>query len=222
MKLRGHRMGGVALSACAIVVACGGSASPGAPKDAGDGADGGPEATTGAEAGVDAGGDAGIVIGTPCIPSAESLATFDGFDNEEVSLSATTTSGAPTCVVDHFRGLVTCPYGQTATGQPPAGASACTTTDGQPVVGAVEPQCVDRPAAKVVIWSCRCANAQGQTDDGRAYCACPPSTACTPLVSSVGGEEDDLSGAYCVPPAALLDGGAVCAVSCSPTAAPCP
>jgi hypothetical protein len=212
MKRCGHLLGVAALSACASIVACGGHALSGASEDGDGGAD--------ASAGV----DAGILIGTPCLPSQESSATFDGFSNEEVSLnfSSTTRSGEPMCVVDHFRGLVTCPYGQSATGQPPAGASACTATGGQLVVGMVEPQCVDRPASEVVVWSCRCANFQNQTDDGYTYCTCPSNTVCTQIASPLGASEDDFSGAYCVLPAALFDGGATCAVACSPMTAACP
>lgn len=168
------------------------------------------------------GGDAAAaaVIGTPCLPSQETHSIFDGFDPSDLSLDQVP-SGAPTCLVYHFRGLVTCPYGQNAAGQPPACASPCTTITGQPVVGQVTPQCTDRPASKVVLWSCRCANAQGATNDGDAYCTCPSSTTCTQVVSSLGASEDDFSGAYCLPPGIIADGGAICSVSCDPTTMPC-
>jgi hypothetical protein len=166
--------------------------------------------------------DAAMVIGTPCLPSEESILTFDGFSDTEVTFSTTTPSGGPMCIVDRFRGLVTCPYGQIATGQPPADGSPCLSIDGQPVVGMVEPQCVDRPASQVVVWSCRCANAQGRTDDGVAYCTCPASTVCSQLITPIGPSEDEVSGAYCLPPAALTDGGPTCAVACDPISAPCP
>jgi hypothetical protein len=166
--------------------------------------------------------DAGALIGTPCLPSAENSVTFDGFDYHEVNLPTTVPSGQPTCIVNHFQGLVTCPYGQSATGQPPPCASPCTTPTGQPVTGRVLPQCVDRLASKVVLWSCRCANAEGRTDDGDAYCKCPSGTACTQLVTSLGAAEDDYSGAYCLPSASLFDAGAGCLVTCNPETAPCP
>jgi hypothetical protein len=165
--------------------------------------------------------DAGLLIGTPCLPSAENSPTFDGFEGAEVNLATNVPSGQPTCVVNHFRGLVTCPYGQSATGQAPACAAPCTTLDGQPVTGTVSPQCVDRQASEVVVWSCRCANAAGQTNDGYSYCTCPASTVCAQLVSSIGAAEDDVSGAYCLSPQYLLDGGPTCAVACNPASAPC-
>jgi hypothetical protein len=89
------------------------------------------------------------------------------------------------------------------------------------VAGAVAAQCADRPASKVVLWSCRCANAQGATNDGDTYCTCPPGLTCTQAIASLGASEDDFSGAYCLPPAAVFDASASCAASCDPTTAPC-
>jgi hypothetical protein len=177
--------------------------------------------------GFDAGGydlDAGAPIGSPCLPSEENSATFDGFMLPEISLASIAASGSPLCLVYHFRGLVTCPYGQSAAGQAPACAQACTTIGGQPVVGAVQPQCTNRRASEAVVWSCRCANAQGQTNDGNTYCTCPGGTTCTQAVSSIGASENDVSGAYCLPLAAVGDGGGGfnCSASCDPTSAPCP
>jgi hypothetical protein len=237
---------GLLLCATGVLTACNGSSSEAPHVDAGEDAavEGGVhdaiagESSTesGAEAAVsdactpfvfDAGSylpssdDAGVLIGAPCLPSAENSATFDGFDSAEVNLATNVPSGQPTCVVNHFRGLVTCPYGQSAAGQAPACASACTTLDGPPVTGTVSPQCVDRQASEVVVWSCRCANAAGQTNDGASYCTCPASTVCAQLVSSIGAAEDDVSGAYCVSPKYLLDGGPTCAVACNPATSPC-
>jgi hypothetical protein len=213
------------------LAACGGSTAPvrpgndsGSPESGADGAppDAGGFAGPDSSASAVEGGDAMEQIGTPCVPAAESNPTFDGFESTEISLSTGQPSGSPLCVAYHFRGLVTCPYGQSATGQAPAGASPCTTSSGQPVVGAVAAQCVDRPASKVVIWSCRCANASGTTTDGDVYCACPSGTTCAQAVASIGGAEDDLSGAYCLPPDVVIDGGVVCGLSCDPATTPCP
>jgi hypothetical protein len=165
--------------------------------------------------------DAGALIGAPCLPSSENSTTFSGFQNAEVILVGNVPSGQPTCVVNHFRGLVTCPYGQSVTGQAPACAAPCTTLDGQPVTGTVSPQCVDRKASEVVVWSCRCANAAGHVNDGDSYCTCPASTVCAQLISSIGAAEDDVSGAYCLSPGSVLDGGPTCAVACNPATAPC-
>ncbi len=227
---------------CALVAACNGStaASPagdgGAPlSDSGiaetSSSQGGPDGATPdgcASAGFDASAYAldaaagSVLIGTPCLPSVESSSTFDGFGNDEINLAPSQVSGAPACIAYYFRGLVTCPYGQSATGQAPACASACTTAGGEPVVGAVEPQCADRPASAVVIWSCRCANEEGLSNDGDTYCTCPSGMSCTQAISSIGASEDDFAGGYCLPPGIVRDGGSTCSVSCNPSTAPCP
>lgn len=202
------------------LLACNASSTAMDPGSAEGGADSGIRGGGVEDTGVGA-GDAARPIGTPCVPLIESHSTFDGYSSAEISLTSPGAPGAPTCLVYHFRGLVTCPYGQNASGQAPAGASPCTTTGGQPVVGAVAPQCTDRPASKVVLWSCRCANLEGQTNDGDTYCTCPSSMTCAQAYSSIGASEDDVSGAYCLPPAEVRDGAAICAVSCDPKTAPC-
>ena len=70
------------------------------------------------------------------------------------------------CIVNHFQGRVTCPYGQSVRGQGPDGTPGCKvpgTCD--PIAVEVPPQCADRSAAETVYCSCRCANAEGRTDD---------------------------------------------------------
>jgi hypothetical protein len=177
----------------------------------------------GQASGVD-GGNGGGAIGTPCTPTAEYQPNFDGFDlgsiNTEVR-SPGAPSGAPVCLAYHFQGRVTCPYGQDASGKAPAGASPCVTPDSKSVTGMVFPQCSARPAAKVVFWSCRCANVQGRTDDGSSYCACPSSMTCTQVVSSIGAVEDDISGAYCLPAGVAYDPNVPCLPVCDPSANPC-
>jgi hypothetical protein len=228
------------ISALALLAACNGAIATAPPDDAGNpekGTDipeaGATERATDATAAdacapvaFDAAGyvldAAAASIGTPCLPSLETDSTFHGFSDEEINLSPVAPSGSPTCLIYYFRGLATCPYGQSATGQAPACAAPCTTIGGQPVTGAVEPQCTDRRASETVIWSCRCANEQGSTSDGDSYCACPAGTSCTQAVSSIGASGDDFAGAYCVPAAAAYNPGAACAVSCDPTSAPCP
>ncbi len=186
---------------------------------AADGAGGGGVCTSAFDADAYATSDE-AKIGAPCIPENEIEPSFTGFVNEEIS-GAGAPSGAPVCLVYYFRGLITCPYGQSAD----AGSAvcACTTTTGKPVVGEVDPQCADRPAASTVFWSCRCANEQGGTSDGASYCTCPSSATCTQTISTIGATENgDYAGAYCLRNDALRDGGPTCARSCDPVAAPCP
>jgi hypothetical protein len=148
--------------------------------------------------------------------------TFDGFGADEVNVETVPqeTSGAAVCLGYHFQGLVTCPYGQSADGGGPSG-QGCETTDGKPVVGAVAPQCVNHRPADMVVWSCRCANGGGQTDDGVGYCDCPPSTTCTQAVAAVGSTNSSIAGAYCVPTAAFAASTAGCSAECDPTVHPC-
>jgi hypothetical protein len=160
------------------------------------------------------------VIGSPCLPSSEMLAGFHGFDSHEIiGIVTSTVSGAPVCVAYYFEGLVTCPYGQSADAQAPSCPGPCTTTEGQPIAGDVPPQCEERPASEYVFWTCRCANLQGATSDGYAYCTCPAATTCTQTISSLGAAEDDYSGAYCIP-VGLMHAGA-CASVCNPATTPC-
>lgn len=52
-------------------------------------------------------------IGDPCIPEAEYAPDFLGFDQEEVNVeSKSFQCETRLCLVNHFRGRVSCPYGQ--------------------------------------------------------------------------------------------------------------
>jgi hypothetical protein len=163
-----------------------------------------------------------VVVGTPCVLDEEMDPMFDGFGVEEVDVEAVPqeTSGAAVCLGYHFQGLATCPYGQSADGGGPNGKS-CSTTGGEPVVGPVAPQCVNRRPLDTVFWSCRCANAAGHTDDGAGYCDCPSSTTCTQAIAAVGTTGSGLAGAYCVPTSAVVAPTAACSAECDPAAHPC-
>jgi hypothetical protein len=163
-------------------------------------------------------------IGSPCLPAAENVVDFPGFELGEVSveqLSANEPSGGPVCLIDHFQGRVSCPYGENAAGEPPSCALPCRTPSGQAVAAPVVAQCVNVPSAASVYWSCRCADSSGNTNDG-TYCTCPSSMTCKPLIATLGdAEDDDISGSYCVLAGAPAPGTS-CAGSCDPTTAPCP
>ena len=151
-------------------------------------------------------------VGDPCIPEQEYDPAFLGFDVGQVNVeSKSFQCETRVCLVNHFQGRVSCPYGQSAAGSAPAGATACTLPSSQKRVGVddqgnpltsagaeVKPQCVDRVAANAVYCSCRCANEQGRTDDGARYCACPDTYVCTQLVPSIGPFDQGVTGAYCV------------------------
>ena len=172
-------------------------------------------------------------IGDPCVPAQETMATFNGFDEKNVNLETSSTSCKTNlCLVNHFRGRVSCPYGQTAGGKGPSGAPACTipgTTT--PVTGnpsdalhaaLVAPQCVDRAADKTVYCSCRCANDQGLTNDGATYCACGDGFECASLVTSIGPSTNDIAGSYCIKNGTAYDTKTACSQGdCDPVTSKC-
>jgi hypothetical protein len=175
-------------------------------------------------------GCAATGVGDPCTPDEEYDPTFQGFSVDDVSTeSKSYVCLTRLCLVNHFQGRVTCPYGQTAAGMGPTGPKGsnadmvssdkgCTIPGGTPGVntvtatnvsvagfaaGAVPAQVTgtlagDRTANKTVYCSCRCANLDGNTNDGANYCACPDNYTCTPLVTTIGGGDSGLTGSYCV------------------------
>lgn len=157
----------------------------------------------------------GAKVGDPCAPALEDDATFLGFEAQEVSIELPSPDADPSvivCLANHFRGRTTCPYGGTS----------CKTSQGAIVQGQVDAQCTDRRAVKTVTWSCRCANAQGRTDDGANYCSCGDGLECEELVPPVTVSDVDDSGGYCVPSNTDYDAFSACASSCDPTYEPCP
>jgi hypothetical protein len=176
--------------------------------------------------------DAGLSVtpaplGAPCVPEQDDYSTFGGFSESEVSIeSESPACEGRVCLVNHFQGRVTCPYGQTAPGVGPDGTPGCLTPGTcapvNPVIGqTVSPQCSNRQAADAVYCSCRCANVNGGVDDAGTYCTCPSDMICTQLVPSIGGADEGLTGAYCVKAGTVYDAGAYCS-KCDPTTAPCP
>ncbi len=175
--------------------------------------------------------EAPLPIGAPCFSPLEETPSFAGFVELEVSL----TSNSPqcgegnVCLYNHFRGRVTCPYGQDKNGAGPGGTPGCETAvtcepvrPNSPDEGQTVPaQCSDRTAPSAVYCSCRCANIQGGTSDG-TYCQCPTGMSCTQLVSSLGLSPgtDDTSGAYCIKTGSEFDGG--CEDACDPIFGGCP
>jgi hypothetical protein len=196
-------------------------------------------------------------VGDPCTPEAEYTTSFLGFSVTEVNTESESFQCLTRlCLVNHFQGRVSCPYGSCGANNPDAASSgACapsaasgsnlsgtqscdgkgdgccipgtqTPVDGKdstgmqvdPKLGAsVAPQCTDRTADKAVYCSCRCANLDGQTNDGRNYCTCPDGFECKQLVASVGGNADQgLTGAYCIKKGTAYDANNVCGSECDP------
>jgi hypothetical protein len=169
-------------------------------------------------------------VGDPCIPEQEYDPGFNGFNKEEVNVeSKSFQCQTRLCLVNHFQGRVSCPYGQKPDGKAPTGngTSACVipgTKDGkvegnpqdQKLQKTVQAQCIDRAADKAVYCSCRCANVDGKTDDGANYCSCPDGYSCEQLVGSIGSQfSEGLTGAYCVKNGTKYTRGNNCAQQCS-------
>jgi hypothetical protein len=162
-------------------------------------------------------------VGDPCTPEAEYNPSFLGFAVTEVNTESESFQCLTRlCLVNHFQGRVSCPYGQESSGAPRPGAKSCAGAAGSgccvpgtaaPITGidpvtkrvanrtvgaTVRPQCTDRTTDKAVYCSCRCANADGSTSDGATYCSCPDGFTCTQLVSPIGPSDQGLTGAYCI------------------------
>ncbi len=162
-------------------------------------------------------------VGDPCIPEDEYNPQFSGFSLEEVNVeSRSFQCETRVCLVNKFRGRVSCPYG--ATNLEPSGGTdpRCpipgtdpkSTDDVDKVKVQVEAQYKGRREDKAVYCSCRCANAQGSTDDGANYCECPSGFSCEKLVDDVGLGGTQLAGSYCVREGTNVpEKGEVCAAS---------
>jgi hypothetical protein len=107
-------------------------------------------------------------IGDPCIPDREYSQGFSGYDVTGVYVeSKSFTCQSRVCLVNHFTGRVSCPYGQAEHEQkcfiPGTPASA----SGNNVVNVpVPPQLVQRRPESAVYCSCRCDG----PDKGLKYC----------------------------------------------------
>jgi hypothetical protein len=147
-------------------------------------------------------------LGDRCLPSEETREGFGSFLVAEVNLETPSADCASRqCLVHHFQGRSSCPYGQ-----PDPRTPACFTPDGDPVTVPVAPQLIARPPASAVLCSCRCDG----PDDG-PFCACPRDFECRPLIEDLDLDHDrHLVGSYCVKTGTFvsdpksLEGGATC------------
>jgi hypothetical protein len=133
-------------------------------------------------------------VGDPCVPEEEYEPGFSGFSVEEVNAESRSFQCATRlCLVNHFQGRVSCPYGQT---EQEAGADPkCFIPDAAtPVRAPVGPQLHSRRAADAVYCSCRCDG----PDPTARYCECPSGYACTELVPEFQLGQRELTGKYCV------------------------
>jgi hypothetical protein len=157
-------------------------------------------------------------IGEACIPSSEAVASFSGFSNSEVSVelgSRQCSSGL--CLANHFRGRVTCPYGQDIdpSQSVPSQAECFVPGSGAPVALEVDPQDSERRSMESVYCSCRCAG-----PGPGPFCPCPQGYSCTPLVDDMGlPASSGIAGSYCIKQGTEYDG--VTGPNCERTQTPC-
>jgi hypothetical protein len=129
-------------------------------------------------------------LGEPCISDDEYFSGFTGYSTNEVVLETDTpVCSTGICLLNHFQGRVSCPYGQAA------GSADCLVRGSNvPVTGAVQPQLVSRQAAQAAICTCHCdGNGPGP------YCTCPESMQCEHVVDDLQLGGSELAGSYCIP-----------------------
>jgi hypothetical protein len=187
--------------------------------------DAGVDASDGLDASIDGGRpEASVsVIGSPCIPSLEQSASFDGFNVDDVTVEKSNAAcGDAVCLVDHFQGRTTCPYGQDQNGNgptPDAGSCTLPGNASQKVSGYVNAQCADRPANKAVFCSCQCSDVYGQPSES-SYCTCPAGYSCAQVVPDFG-DPSGAAGGYCTKDTTAFDPSSACASTCDPTIQNC-
>lgn len=151
-------------------------------------------------------------VGDPCIPEDEYHQDFSSFAVSEVNVESKSFQCVTrVCLVNHFQGRVSCPYGQTeaavglvegteaAPGTDKALRCRIPGTDGSleedRIRVPVQPQLTGRLADQAVYCSCRCKG----PDPNARYCECPSGYTCEELVKELGfSKGSQLAGSYCV------------------------
>ena len=140
-------------------------------------------------------------VGDPCTPEDEYTDQFSGYSVNEVNVeSRSFQCETRICLVNHFQGRVSCPYGNALSTEnirnmEPADLKCVMPGETEPLAVAVAPQLVDRRANDAVYCSCRC----GGDDPNARYCECPSGFECLEIVVSRDPEEQaQLAGSYCV------------------------
>jgi hypothetical protein len=141
-------------------------------------------------------------VGEPCTPEDEYQEDFNGFAVTEVNVeSRSFQCETRVCLVNHFQGRVSCPYGQTA--EEAATNPKCFIPGSQdPIKVAVDPQLVRRKTVETVYCSCRC---DGPQSNAR-YCECPSGYGCVKLVDDIKKGGGQLAGSYCIKDGTELTG----------------
>ena len=161
-------------------------------------------------------------VGDPCIPEDEYTSTFSGFGEAEANVeSRSFQCETRVCIANHFRGRVSCPYGQTLDPKTkaltsPAGPCNIPSSTDQVAVD-VDAQLMNRRAETTVYCSCRCEG----PDKNAVYCECPSGYSCLPLVPDLNLGQAQLVGKYCLKNGTEYSGQAT-GGSCVSSAGNCP
>jgi hypothetical protein len=132
-----------------------------------------------------------VGVGKRCTPSDERQPYFSGFEVTEFAVDVPA-DGCETnlCLVNHFQGRTSCPYGQTdsdakGTSQTPEELLCHVPGSAERVTVPVSRQFTRRRSADSVYCSCQC----GGPDPNGNYCACPTDFQCAKLTGAY---------AYCI------------------------
>jgi hypothetical protein len=144
-------------------------------------------------------------LGAACVQAVEADPSFAGYQPTEVSVetgSANCATGV--CLVNHFRGRVTCPYGQPDPAFSSRSTEECYTPEPghervtTKVDGWIAPGSVGAPSGRTsndaAYCSCRCDGPDPSVD----YCECPMGFECTPLIDEIGRGRAAIAGSYCL------------------------
>ncbi|RYZ60788.1 MAG: hypothetical protein EOP08_14350 [Proteobacteria bacterium] len=144
-------------------------------------------------------------VGDPCTPEQEYDPLFSGFSEKEVNVeSKSFQCQTRLCLVNHFRGRVSCPYGQDSQGNPPAnvpgtalGQAGCAVPGNDPQkpvdqLSASESEQLAanriKPALPDPLGACVASQCEDRAADKAVYCSC--------RCANVDGKTDD-GAVYC-------------------------
>jgi hypothetical protein len=143
-------------------------------------------------------------VGDPCTPEDEYQQNFSGFQETETNVeSRSFQCETRLCLVNHFRGRVSCRVGQGAQDGDyhpkcsiPGTVATTDRNDLNNINVKVPAQLVERQTEKAVYCSCRCDG----PDKNAKYCECPEGFECSPLVDNlkITAGSGQLAGSYCI------------------------
>jgi hypothetical protein len=159
--------------------------------------------------------------GRPCISSDERQPFFSGYEVTEVSLEPPSDGClGDICLVNHFQGRVTCPYGQSdveakGNGTRPE-SELCHigpgSGPGSRVAVAVNAQLERRRPVDAVYCTCRCAG----PDPSAKYCECPAGFECIEVVPPPLLGASEYEGSYCLKSGTAYQPGSDYGLACKP------